>query len=208
MKKIKSLLLTFSLAAIVWSCGDAGFGFDVAAEAPVDAGLIEIDVPSSPIPGGTNLNQQGYTFDYDLNDVDGFQDAVDELNSFGANVYILGIAYEVSGVNDGPGDADYDEEVPVEALTIEFLNASGTSNAGVFDIAASNNILQNVSKTNLVLSTQLKQELESRLLTANGLDMRFIFDAGDVPTDNSPHVIDFQVTVFFDVAIRVRNINN
>ncbi|MEP1095485.1 MAG: hypothetical protein ABJG78_10265 [Cyclobacteriaceae bacterium] len=206
MKKIKSLLLTFSLAAIVWSCGDAGFGFDVSAEAPVDAGLIEIDVPGTP--GGTNLNQQGYTFDYDLNDVDGFQDAVDELNSAGAQVYILGVAYEVSGVNDGAGDADYDEEVPVEALTIEFLNVSGANNAGIFDIAASNNILQNVSKTDLVISSDLKSQLESRLLSANGLDMRFVFDAGDVPTDTDPHVIDFEVTVYFDVAIRVRDINN
>jgi len=206
MKKIKSLLLTFSLSAIVWSCGDAGFGFDVAAEAPVDAGIIEIDVPATP--GGANLNSQGYTFDYDLNNVDGFKDAVDELNSAGADVYILGIAYEVSGVNDGPGDADYDEEVPVEALTIEFLNVSGTNNPGVFDIAAANDILQNVSKTDLVISPQLKEQLEDRLLSANGLDMRFIFDAGDVPTDTAPHVIDFDVTVYFDVAIRVRNINN
>ncbi|MEP5612594.1 MAG: hypothetical protein ABJP45_10110 [Cyclobacteriaceae bacterium] len=207
MKKIKSLLFTFSLAAVVWSCGDAGFGFDVAAEAPVDAGIIEIDVPATLFGTDENLNQQGYTFDYDLNNVDGFQDAVDELNSAGAQVYILGVAYEVSGVNT-PADADYDEEVPVEALTIEFLNVSGANNAGVFDIAATNNVLQNVSKTDLVISDDLKGQLESRLLSANGLDLRFIFDAGDVPTDSDPHVIDFDVTVYFDVAIRVRNINN
>ncbi len=197
MKTIKSLLLTCALA-VLFSCGDAGFGFDVAAEVPVDPGEIRIDVP----PATFNLDPDQFTFNYDLNDVDGFADAVDELNRQGAEVYLLGISYEISGVNDA-GDT-FDEAVPVEVNRVDFNLSSGTVSA---DLPLSGGILGNTSKTPLDVTT-IKNVIENELLNRQGFTMDFVFDAGVVVPPAMLDVIDFNILIYFDVALRVRNINN
>ncbi len=196
MKKIKSLLLTFALAALL-SCGEAGFGFDVAAEVPVQPDEIIIDVP----PATFNLDPDQFTFSYNLNEVDGFQDAIDELNRQGARVYLLGISYEVSGVNDS-GDT-FDEEVPVEVNRVDFNLSTGTVSA---DLPLSGGTLQNVPKTPLDITT-IKGVIEDELLDRQGFTMDFVFDAGTVVPPLVSDIIDFEILVYFDVALRVRDIN-
>ena len=197
MKKIRSLLLTFALAALI-SCGEAGFGFDVAAEVPVDPGEIVIDVP----PATFNLDPDQFTFSYNLNDVDGFQDAIDELNRQDARVFLIGISYEISGVNDA--NDTFDEAVPVEVNRVDFNLSSGTVSA---DLPLSGGTLQNVSKTPLDITT-IKSVVEDELLNRQGFTMDFVFDAGVVTPPPVADIIDFDILVYFDVALRVRNINN
>lgn len=200
MKKIRSLLLTFTIAAFVYSCGDAGLGFDVASEVPIDVGLIEIPVPGTAVP--TDLNPDEFDFNYNLNQVDGFSDAMNELNKVDSRVYVLGISYEISGVND-PGDRD--ESVDVEEISLRFNLTNG---ARTFNIPLSGGILQNVNKTQLNLVQAEKNLLETQLLSSNSLDVDLVFDAGVVTTTATPDIIDFSAIVHFDVALRVRDINN
>ncbi len=197
MKKVRSLLLTFALAALI-SCGEAGFGFDVAAEVPVDPGEIVIPVPAA----STILDPNPFTFNYDLNDVDGFADAVDELNRQGAQVYLLGISYEISGVND-PGDT-FNESVGVTTNRVDFNLSSGVVSV---DLPLSGGILQDVPKTALDI-TSLKSVVENELLSRQGFTMDFVFDASAVLAPSDPEIVDFNVLIYFDVALRVRDINN
>ena len=205
---MRSLLLTLLLAAIILSCGEAGFGFDVAGELALEA---PTDIPEMviPIPDNTgipDINAEAIDFNYDLGDVNGFQDAIDELNSQGAEAYLLGLAYEFSGINDDPDDNPlfFDEEVPIESIRLEF---AGTTEVLEFPLSGSN--LQNTTqRQELVLTSGVKSALESILLQNRGLDITFVVDPGTVTLPTAATELDFLITVYVDVALRVRDINN
>ncbi len=207
MRKIRSLLLTLALAAL-YSCGDAGFGFDVAAELPVDAGEMVIPIPGTGLP--FDIDPEALSFRYNLNDVDGFNDAIRELrdNRDKVQIFLLGIAYEIDGVNDA-GDT-YNESVPVSEARLDFNLAGSTESLSVefpVDSGSGERRLVNQSKTDLNI-TGLKALFENELENSENVSVDFVLDVGTFTTTLVSDQVDFNITVYFDVAIRVTNINN
>lgn len=198
MKQIRKLFFILLTPSLMYSCGEAGVGFDVGAELPIDVGTMFIDIPGTGLP--TNIDPESIEFDYNLSDVDGFEDAVDELNSAGAEIFLNGVSYEFSGVNE-QGES-YNENVPIESIRIEFTGI-GTP----LEINFPGGVLDNISKTSVDISG-VKSAIESALLNNRGVGASFIFDMGEITSPSSNEQIDFDVRIYFDAAIRVRDIAN
>ncbi|MFK7951976.1 MAG: hypothetical protein AB8B73_03955 [Ekhidna sp.] len=199
MKQIRKLLFALLASPFLYSCGEAGVGFDVAAELPIDIGTMEI--PLQGAGAEVDIDAESISFSYSLSDVDGFDDALDELNSAGAEVFLIGIAYEFSGVNDATDT--YDEKVEIQSIRMEFTGISD-----VIEIAFPGGDLDNISKTDMIISDDLKEEITNRLESGQDLGVDFIFDIGTITTPINNEILDFDIKVYFDAAIRVRDIAN
>jgi hypothetical protein len=208
MKKIRSLLLIFAVAAFTYSCGDAGFGFDVASELPVDAGEMVVPIPGTLLP--VNIDPEVNTFTYDLDNVDGFADALDEIrnNASGAEVFLTGIAYEFTGIGDPGEDYEINNSIPIQEIRMEFI-VTTTGTREILQIPLAGGILQNTPKTPLII-TGVKNVIENELLNSNGNNVttEFVFDMGTITTPSTPQQVDFDITIYFDVTLRVRDVNN
>lgn len=202
MKKIRSLLLTFSLAAIAWSCGDAGFGFDVAAELPIIVSETVIPIPGTAAP--IDIDPNISTFEYNLSDVDGFDDALNELrqNRDKVEIFLLAVAIEITGINDS-GDT-YDEAVPISEARMDFSLSGGDRS---IEIDFPGDVLQNLSKTDLDISG-VKDLFQNELENTERIGAGFVLDIGTFQTETTANELDFNVVVYFDVAIRVTDIND
>jgi hypothetical protein len=198
MKQIRKLLFILLTTTMIYSCGEAGVGFDVAIELPIDVGTMEIPIPGNPAPVELIIPATTLEFDYNLADVDGFSDAVEQLNSVGAEVFLNGIAYEFSGINE---TGEPNESLPIEGLR---LNFTGIGQSLEIPITGA---LENTPKTYLDISG-LKVALESALLGSKGLNVTFVFETGDVVAEPDDKTVDFDIKVYFDTAIRVRDIAN
>jgi hypothetical protein len=159
---------------------------------------MEIPILGNPAPIDLIIPATTLEFDYNLADVDGFSDAVEQLNSVGAEVFLYGIAYEFSGVNE-PGEPN--ESLPIEGLRLNFTDIGQSLEIPI------TGALENTPKTYLDISG-LKVALESALLGSKGLNVTFVFETGDVVAEPDDKTVDFDIKVYFDTAIRVRDIAN
>ncbi len=206
MKQIRKLLFVLLTTPLIYSCGEAGVGFDVAAELPIDIGTVQIDIPGSGVPIPFSIPTETLVFNYRLNDVDGFEDALDDIRSNGAEVFLNGIAYEFTGINDP--DETYDERVPIENVSMVFKNDQTQVEIGSITILdPSDGLLGNTSKTQIDI-TVIRQILSNELLSSQSLSVDFVIDLGSVDAPINNEEIDFNIEVYFDAAIRVRDIAN
>lgn len=210
MKKIRKLLFALLVTPFIYSCGEAGVGFDVAAELPINVGTMLIPIPGSggiDIPDDfDDIDPETIVFNYNLNDVDGFQDALEQLRDNDAEVILIGIAYEFSGINDNTDT--YDEQVPLEVLEMVFKNDQTNSEIGrVTILNSSDGSLQNTPKTQIDISV-IQDILSNELLSSQSISVDFVVNIGTVEIPTNDEEIDFDIQVYFDAAIRVRDIAN
>lgn len=183
---MKKLLAIAVLAVCVFSCGEAGLGFNIGKEFPL---TIPVDLgyfPSIPVadPPEFTVNDS-----YDLDKVDAFSDDLDNLEE----VIVNKISYELSGV-------ETNEQLTIQAMTIE-LFSSGNS-LGTIDITdqLTGTTLSNISKTEV--SDINVQALSSVLEEGGSIGTEVTFDFGEYP----PNDFDFDFTFHFDVVVKIRDL--
>ena len=191
---MKNLLLIALVAALAFSCGEAGVGFNVGKEFPIEIPITFNDIPTGipDILGKLNPPAFEETVDYTLDKVEAF-DGVDN-----AEVVINGFAYEIKGV-----EAAKNENIEVEAMSLVF-SADGTPFATI-DIAAdlSTNNFDNIAKTALNESQFDKEALSSLLENGGTIEGNVTFDFAELPSEN----FDFQFVLYFDVLLEARDLN-
>lgn len=194
MKKLKQTTLALALSVLVMSCGDAGVGFDVTADYPVEA-PVDISLPSSPI----DVNPDFTTINYNLNDVDAFQDALDDLQNQGGispeDIEIIALSYEINGV-------DNSENVPLDEVAIDLNSSSGT-----FNIPIITGQLSNQPKTEITLTSVAKDAIISDLQRRSQIDADLIVDLGTISAGSTSQIVDFEFKLYFNVLLRVRDLN-
>lgn len=197
MKQIRKLLLVLLATTMIYSCGEAGIGFDVTADYPITA-PIEIPIPANPFhPTLENVNPDVTVINYSLGDVDAFADALDELGNAGIDenaIALNGLAFEILGVES-------DEMLPLDELSINI-----TLGATVLNIPIAENTLANKSKTAIVLSSSEQSSLLDQLRNSGNVNSEIVIDIGEIPTSDSDRIIDLDFKLYFDVLLKVRGL--
>lgn len=190
MKFTATLFLALSL--IFMSCGEEGIGFNVSKEFPVDV-PIDLPIPGNPLGGLIDVDPEATSFDYDLSEVGGFDDALGELND-GGDVVVNNLAYEITGV-------DADEELDLDELSISINLPSGA-----ITIPLAQGTLSNLSKTDIPLTETQKASIVDELLNNERIDADVVFDLAELPADPNDRVILFDFVIYFDVTLKARNL--
>ncbi|SNT06838.1 hypothetical protein SAMN05421640_2245 [Ekhidna lutea] len=197
MKHLRKLLSASLLSLIIFSCGEAGFGFNVSADSPVTA-PISITIPATVIsvdPDATSIN-------YSLGDVSAFNDALRDLGSAGGgidrnSIELIGMSYEIEGI-------DSEENLPLDELTIHILSSTGI--IATIPIETTGGMLTNVAKTEINLTSTAGNSIISELSNSSDVNSEVIFDLGTVPADPNSREIDFDFKLYFNVLLKVRNL--
>lgn len=182
---MKRLFTVAIVAFSMYSCGEAGLGFNIGKEFPLG---IPFDIPSGSLPISIPGNPDGKTEteSYSLSKVDAFSDDLDNVE----DVVIEGLAYEISGVDNG-------ENYALDEITIE-LKEGGTI---IGSITLPGSQLQNVPKTDVTSDFSL-DELAQILRNKGTITSDVTFDFGEVPNDD----ISFNFSFYFDVVVKVRDL--
>ncbi|MFY0605173.1 MAG: hypothetical protein JXR10_00565 [Cyclobacteriaceae bacterium] len=191
---MKNLLLIALVAGLAFSCGEAGVGFNVGKEFPIEIPITFSDIPTGLPDGFGKINPPAFeeSVDYTLDKVEAFE-GVDN-----AEVVINGFAYEIKGV-----EAAKNENIEVESMSLVF-SADGNPFATI-DIAAdlSTNSFDNIAKTALNETQYDKEALSSLLKSGGKIEGNVTFDFGELPSED----FDFQFVLYFDVLLEARDLN-
>jgi len=192
---MKNLFLAVLIGGVIYSCGDAGIGFNVGKEFPVEVPL-DIPIPGNPL-GGTGLlvdvDPDAETFKYDLNEVGAFDGALDGLDDVGS-IIVNGIAFEINGV-------DPDEELDLDELRLDINLPSG-----VLSFQLSTGDLTNLPKTSIALTDAQKQSIVDELFRAKNIDSEVVIDFGSIPSDTEDRTVTLDFTAYFDILLKARDL--
>ena len=183
-------------ALILLACGDAGIGFNVSKEFPITVENITIPIPDTPDAIADLLDDvdpPSQSFNYDLNEVGAFDDALDDFSNFTSDDIIVNLmAYEIQNIIAA-------EEVNLDVLSIT-VNIAGTP----LTLFEQTDVLTNQSKTAISLTEAQRSSIVDELLNAERIDATVLFDLADVPTNGEDIIFDF--TLFFDVTLKARDL--
>ena len=186
------MALTVSCAILMLSCGDAGIGFNVSTEFPVTVPVtIEIPTIPSEIANLLDINPPSEEFNYNLNEVGAFDDALGELGGQD-NIIVNELAYEIQNISAS-------EEVPLDELTIT-INVGGSP----LEIFRQTNTLANQSKTPITLTEAQRSSIVNELFNSDRIDASVVFDLSDIPDSGEDLIFDF--TLYFDVTLKARDL--
>jgi hypothetical protein len=191
-KNMKNLFLAAFIGAISFSCGDAGIGFNVAKEFPIDV-PIDLPIPGNPFPGVIDIDPDASSFQYDLTEIGAFDDALDGLDDLGA-IIVNGISFEVNGV-------DPEEELDLDELRLDIILPSGTL---TFPLITGK--LENKPKTSITLTQAQKESIVEELFNAKEISSEVVFDLGSIPTDPEDRTVSIDFTAHFDILLKARNL--
>lgn len=179
---MRNLFFIALIAILAFSCGDAGIGFNIRKEFPVE---FPVEIPSSEL-GIPGINPPAVTREevYSLSEA-GFDDL-----EYLEEVVVNSLAYEITGV-------DAKDQIDLDAMKIELISKNTT--IAVIDITS--NQLQNVTKTTIGTASGLAA-LQSALDNQEDITARTTFDFAEIPANQ----IDFNFVLFFDVTIKVRDL--
>lgn len=174
------------------SCGDAGIGFNVSTEFPVTV-PVTIEIPSVPseIADLLDINPPSEAFNYNLNEVGAFDDALGDLGGQD-NIIVNELSYEIENISSA-------EEVPLDELTIT-INIGGAP----LEIFRQTNTLTNQSKSPITLTDEQRSSIVSELFNSDRIDAEVVFDLSDIPDSGEDLVFDF--TLYFDVTLKARDL--
>lgn len=212
---MKKIIIALLLPIGIFSCGEAGVGFDAGtrftlpscATEPSFSGCIpdiDILIPGVPIDvvDPVVVDPDETSFQYDLADIEGFESALQELNSENGLIFFNELTFSLDGIEP-------DEEFGIDNISLVF-RLSG-QDVTVFVVNPVENFtLQNLEDRDVFLVDETGRDItsliEQELLLRQQLDMRVIFDLGDVSSSPSDRNIDFTFEPTFDVDIRVEDI--
>lgn len=186
------MALTVCCAILMLSCGDAGIGFNVSTEVPVTV-PVTIEVPTVPseIADLLDINPPSEQFDYNLNEVGAFDDALGDLGGQD-NIIVNELSYQIENISSS-------EEVPLDELTISI-----TVGGAPLEIFRQTNTLANQSKTTIALTEDQRTSIVNELFNSDRIDAVVVFDLSDIPDSGEDIVFDF--TLYFDVTLKARDL--
>ncbi|MBV6644365.1 MAG: hypothetical protein KI790_02890 [Cyclobacteriaceae bacterium] len=191
---MKRTLFVAVIAASLFasSCGEAGLGFNVSKEWPID---FPVDFPTGDFVGLPGFDPPALEADYRLDDIDDFADALEDLDNSGAIVFNT-MSYEISGVSTA-------EEFELDDVSVTVVLADN-STIEIFNFpdppAGQDKVLTNISKTEIPLSSNELERLQQSLTTGGRIGTRVAFDFAEAPTTD----IEIDFRLFFDVTLRAR----
>ncbi|MEQ8240216.1 MAG: hypothetical protein RIA69_13440 [Cyclobacteriaceae bacterium] len=189
---MKNLFLAVLVGGVIYSCGDAGIGFNVGKEFPIEV-PIEIPIPGNPLGGLIDIDPDAETFKYDLNEVGAFDGALDGLDDVGS-IVVNGIAFEIEGV-------DADEQLDLDELRLDINLPSGVLS---FQLATGD--LQNLPKTSIALTQAQKESIVDELFNSKQLDSEVVIDFGSIPSDPNDRTVTIDFTAYFDILLKARDL--
>lgn len=188
----KRVALSLCCAILMLSCGDAGIGFNVSTEFPVTVPVtIEIPTVPSEIADLLDINPPSEEFNYNLNEVGAFDDALSDLGGQD-NIIVNELSYEIENISSA-------EEVPLDELTIT-INIGGAP----LEIFRQTNTLSNQSKSPIALTDAQRSSIVNELFNSDRIDAQVVFDLSDIPDSGEDLVFDF--TLYFDVTLKARDL--
>lgn len=176
---MKQLLCIALLGAIFYSCGEEGIGFNAQKVVGVDS---QMEIPSVPL-NVLDAPEQRQEISFDLEDVTGELDFLDEVE-------LNGISYEISGI-------EADEELDIDELTVTLSTASGDIQFMRLTSLANTN-----GKVNISLSSSELNSLEDQMFSRNELDGEVLLDLIEFPEED----LEFTITTYFDVTAKIRDL--
>lgn len=180
-------------ALLLFGCGDAGIGFNVSKEFPVEVPItIEIPTVPSEIADLLDVNPPSEAFNYNLNEVGAFDDALDGLGGSADNIIVNELSYEITEISAA-------EEAPLDELTIS-VNIGGAP----LEIFRQTDQLTNQSKTPITLTEAQRSSIVNELFNSDRVDATVVFDLSDIPSSGEDLVFNF--TLYFDVTLRARDL--
>lgn len=180
MRNLFSIAL---LAILAFSCGDAGVGFNIGKEFPVE---IPVEIPSTEL-GIPGVNPPAVTRSEEYSLEGAGYDDLDNLEA----VVVKGLSYEITGV-------ETKDQVKLDAMSITLKSGNGST---IATIDISSNQLQNVSKTSIGDAAGLAA-LQSALDNQEDITAITTFDFQEIPGNQ----IDFNFVLYFDVVVKVRGL--
>lgn len=189
---MRTLFSIAILSLIAFSCGEAGIGFNIGKEFPVDI-PIQAQISDFGVPVGVNPPAlPPYSETYQLGDVGDFSDDLSNVEE----VVFKNLSYEIDEV-------DPTEQIDIDEMRIDVILNNGTK-LTLFDIPTDQ--LQNIEKTAIQLSDdelrQLKESLEGTSGNNGEITSEITFDFGEVPSQD----LDFIFRLHFDVLVKIRDL--
>ncbi|MFT4736298.1 MAG: hypothetical protein ACI8QD_000176 [Cyclobacteriaceae bacterium] len=178
---MRTLLSYFTIAAMLFSCGEAGVGFNLSKNLPVTIPVsfpaAGFDIANFNPPASPPISEE-----YDLSDLG------EDINDI-PEVLINELAFEISGISAA-------EEVDLDNLTIDLI----LSNNSRISLVPTLSRLENQALTVILSSPnpQLEQ-LASTLITDKRIAFEVIFDFAEIPTVD----LEFEYNLYFDVTAKI-----
>lgn len=188
--------LTVCCAILMLACGDAGIGFNVSTEFPVEITDITIPIPDTPDEIADlldDLNPPSETFNYDLNEIGAFDDALGDFQNFSSDDILVNVmSYQIDNISAT-------EEVNLDVLRIK-VNVGGSD----LVLLEQTDVLANQSKTAITLTDAQRSSIVDELLNSERVDAIVEFDLAEVPDSGEDIIFDF--SLFFDVTLKARDL--
>ncbi|MFY0687022.1 MAG: hypothetical protein JXQ90_07655 [Cyclobacteriaceae bacterium] len=198
---MRTIIPMLALALVISSCGDAGLTFTLSKELPISV-PFEVPFPDFPDLGAAaqfldDLSQDppAEEINYSLDDVGSFAEYTEGLFEKGGSVALNAISYQIDGVDASENAIQLDEfaiRIRLEDGTIlNMLNQTGDP-------------LQNVAKTEMVMSTMDRDQLQNALLNGEAIDANIVFDLARLSASAISELesMSFDFTMYFDATIK------
>ena len=187
-------VFTFTLV----SCGEAGIGFNVTKEVPVDVPIF-IDIPDPEVDANAtalindllNVNPPSESFNYNLNEVGAFDDALEDIGDE-ESIVVNAIFYEVTGVDES-------EEVLLNELSVTVTIAGEPLTLLSFRAQ-----LSDTEKRPISLTEAQKESIIAELRSSEEINSEVIFDLSELPSSSED--INFDFRMYFDLTLRARDL--
>lgn len=187
-------VFTFTLV----SCGEAGIGFNVTKEVPVDVPIF-IDIPDPEVDANAtalindllNVNPPSESFNYNLNEVGAFDDALEDIGDE-ESIVVNAIFYEVTGVDES-------EEVLLDELSVTVTIAGEPLTLLSFRAQ-----LSDTEKRPISLTEAQKESIIAELRSSEEINSEVIFDLSELPSSSED--INFDFRMYFDLTLRARDL--
>ena len=187
-------VITFTLV----SCGEAGIGFNVTKEVPVDVPIF-IDIPDPEVDANAtalindllNVNPPSESFNYNLNEVGAFDDALEDIGDE-ESIVVNAIFYEVTGVDES-------EEVLLDELSVTVTIAGEPLTLLSFRAQ-----LSDTEKRPISLTEAQKESIIAELRSSEEINSEVIFDLSELPSSSED--INFDFRMYFDLTLRARDL--
>lgn len=191
-KMRRTLFSIAVLSLFAFSCGEAGIGFNIGKEFPVDI-PVEAEITDFGVPVGFNPPAlPPYNATYELGDVGDFSEDIDNVDE----VIFNKLSYQIDNVETS-------EEIDIDEMRIDVILDNGTQ-LTLFNLV--NDQLSNTEITEIELSAdelqQLKESLEGTGGTNGSISSEIIFDFAEVPNQD----LDFIFRLYFDVTVKIRDL--
>lgn len=180
---MRRLLSYFSIASLLFACGEAGIGFNISKNLPVEIPVQFSLATDFPLPG---INPPASPAVSDTYDLSSLGEDVNEI----PEVIINELSFEIDGISSA-------EEVALDDISIDLI----LSNGNRINLAAGLTRLENRDLVVVLGNNDPRlDQLATTLFQDKELGFEIVFDFAEVPSND----LDFIYRLYFDVTAKVR----